>query len=223
VDQTQTAVRTIVKDTTPPRLIITQPGTTFGIGAGGCTIVPGAQLFNCTVSGATDPDAILTINNIRYKVDSAGFFQQDVQISYDQATIEIAATDSMGNRVSAIITRAINVSEIGYVEITVSPSTIVANGTSTAVVTVNTMNILKQPINAAVTLSATPGGSLASNAFTTSGGVGSTTFTAGVGSIQNPVTITAASGAVSSTAILLLTPDKPPTPGKINEIFACTQ
>jgi hypothetical protein len=201
----------ITKDTTPPRLIINQPGATFSVNNGGCTLMDSS--IQCNIIGLTEPDVMLTINGIRVNVQPDGSFQQTVDLSYDQTTIEIAALDAAGNRGTAIITRVLNKDSVGYIELSVTPSSMKADGQSQAVVTVTTLNLLKQRIDARVDLQATTGGTLADTSLSTVGGSASTFFTAGVGSIPNTVTITAFSGSVSSIATLFLFPDRPPTPG----------
>lgn len=212
----QTITRTVTKDTTPPVLIISQPAAGFGINTGGCELY--ASGIRCAIIGRTEADAILTINGARYPVESDGSFEHAIVLSYDQSTINVAATDAMGNRTTALLTRSINRAEIGYIEITVSPDSIVANGRDTAIVSVVTLNLLRERIDAPVVLSFTPGGdpelagSISPATLMTSGGAGTAVFTAGIEPAT--VTITASSGSLSSRATLVLRPDRPPKPGE---------
>ncbi len=206
-DKIATVTRTYTKDTTPPRLIIVQPGATFGIG-GGCSVLEAEKALSCTVIGQTESDATLTINNARCKVESDGSFQQDIRISYEQATIEIAVADVLGNRTSTILTRVINRAEVGYLDLTVSPAEITADGVSTANISVAARNILNEPVNTTVMFSASAGGSLRDTALATSAGAASTVFTAGVLAAPTQVTITASAGPITTSRTIMLNPDR---------------
>jgi hypothetical protein len=210
-DKSQSIVRTVVKDTTPPMLIVIQPPASFGIGAGGCA-VEGTQI-RCTVMGQTEPDAQLMINGATFRVESDGSFRQDVTMSFDKSTMDISVSDAMGNRTTVMLTRTVERSAVSYLEVTVTPGSIVGDGQSEAAVTVRALNILREPVDAVVTLRASGGGGrLGAVTLTTSGGTAATTFTAGVLDRKASVTITAASGAVSASAALTVTPDRPPIP-----------
>ncbi len=214
----QSMTRTVYKDTTAPMLIINQPGASFGLDSGVCMLA--GDGIQCSIIGQTEFDAALTINGMRYTVEADGSFQQTVMLTYDQTTIDIASTDAMGNRANAILTRVIDRAKVGYVEVSVSPGAITADGQSSAAVTVTTLNLLREPVDAVVTLSATGGGYFSNSASSvtvqTAGGTGSEVFRAGTGSITSSVTITATGGGLSGTTVLILNPDRPPAPGTDN-------
>lgn len=200
----------VIKDTTPPMLIVTQPSATFGLDSGACALAGG--IIECLVIGQTEENADVSVNNTRVKVESDGSFTHTVSSTYDETTIEIAATDGAGNRTSQILTRDIDRQGVGYIEINASPSSIAGNGRATSIITVRTLNLLREPVSATVTLTATSGGSLADSSLSTSAGAAQTTFTAGISASVKSVTITAAHGAIASSVSLTITPDSPPVP-----------
>jgi len=197
-------------DTTPPMLQISQPAGVFSPNAYGCS-AQGTVSINCVITGLTDPKAVLTINDIRcMSVKTDGSFSCPVTVDYSAPVIEIDATSPSGNRTSTILKRDIDSKKAEYLEVAVSPATMTANGQNTAAITVRTTNLLRDPVSASVTLQATTGGVLSQSVITTdSTGVGTATFRAGVGGAVNTVAITAATGTLSATANITLTPDVP--------------
>lgn len=204
----QSITRTVIKDTMPPLLIVTQPSVSFDTTSGAC--MASGETIVCHVIGQTEPGAELNINNVRYRVEADGSFNATIMLSSADTIINIAASDSMGNRTTTILTRAINAETVEYLDVTVSPASITANGQDTAAITVTAYNFLHQPVNTSVSISATTGGMLSAGSVTTAGGVGTVTFTAGSGSVLNVVTITAMTGGKTATTSLTLTPDIPP-------------
>ena len=207
--KSQTMTRVVYKDTTPPRLVVSQPAASFTVGSGAC--MPIGDAVQCTISGLTEPDVELSINNERCEVKDDGSFLQVIMLSLTQTTINVSATDRAGNRTTNLLTRAIDTTAVEYLEISVSPSQITANNQDTAIITVNTYNLLREPVSATLSITTTYGGTLSSSSITTSGGTGTATFTAGTGSTMNVVTITATSGGKTASTSLTLAPDIPPT------------
>ncbi|HOO56937.1 MAG TPA: FecR domain-containing protein [bacterium] len=204
----QSVTRTVIKDTTAPLLVISQPTAVFGPDTGGCMLV--GSHIQCTVIGQTEPGAVLTINDTDYQVEPDGSFAHTVVLAFDEPTMNIAATDSSGNRATRLLNRVVDRNIAEYLEIEISPSAITANGQDTATVTVHAYNLLREPVDVFVSVLSTGGGILYQNGLVTVGGTAATTFTAGVSSIPNTVTFTATSGFVSTSATLLLNADVPP-------------
>lgn len=204
----QTVTRTVHLDSTAPMLIVTQPEASFDAYSTGCSRA--GDFVICTVAGQTDPGAALTINNSQLEVAPDGSFSHHVVLDFEQTTINVSATDDAGNRATVLLTRKIDESRIESLDITVSPASLVADGQSTAVVTVHTYNYLNEPADGIVTLTVTSGGTLDTWSLTTENGSASTTFTAGIGSAAGAVTITAAHDSLSASAIISLMPDIPP-------------
>lgn len=208
-EDVQTVRRKVTVDTKAPVIIVTQPaGPTFGPGTGGCAYNGG--ILQCTVTGRTEPDALLTVNNIRGRLNQDGSFTQTVRLTSPGDVIEISATDAAGNRSAVLLSRAIDRNRIEKLQVSVSPGVLIANGQNTAMITVRTLNFFGEPVSGEVSLSATFGGSLSSSTLLSAGGFGIVTFTAGIGGTMNTVTITAMSGGVSSSTTLTLLPDIPP-------------
>jgi hypothetical protein len=209
-DKTDTMVLTVIRDSTPPILILTQPaGGSFGAPADGCAFT--GNSVQCTIIGLTEPGALLTIDNVAYPVQADGSFSAVITVPITQESIVAASSDALGNRTSLVLIRAINPNAVTYLTVTVSPSTLTANGQNTAMITIQAQNFFMDPVDATATLTATAGGTLSSSSVILPGGTGAAIFAAGVGNTVNPVTITATSGGVTGSAILTLTPDAPPT------------
>jgi hypothetical protein len=210
-ENTQSVSITVTKDSMPPRLMITQPsGDSFDVsGENGCVLA--GDSIECTIIGQTESGVTLIINGMRTQVEQDGSFSSVVRIPLNATMINIAAADPAGNRATVILSRKIDQNKIAYIEIMVSPETIVANRVDTATISIKTLNFLKQPIDASVMLNATYGGTLSTSVVSTTGGMATAVFSAGVGgNAPNVVTITARSGIVFADARLTLLPDVPP-------------
>ncbi len=222
---------TVIRDTTPPSIIVMQPGTTFGTSSPGCELIYDATItrslrsaamppnaIRCEIIGRTESSANLIINNKQYQVETDGSFTAAVTTRIDANTIDIASTDQAGNRASAIVTRVfdetavIDRTAVSFIEVSASPAVITSNETDTATIFINTFNLYREPVAATVTVTATSGGRLStSHVITSAEGAGTVTFTAGAGGTTiEVVTISVTSGSISASTIITLSPDLPP-------------
>ncbi len=205
----ESATIKIYREPGSPKLIVTSPSKRFDDSSGVCSI--SGTTFYCTVTGKTDPGAVLTINNERVDVMDDGSFSHTISLDHTETRIIVTARDADGAESFEILDRVIDPERVAFVIVTVSPASIVADNVSTASVTVTALNLLSEPVDGVgVTLVSTSGGYLTGTTLTASGGTVSTTFHAGIGSVVNPVTITATSMGISGSAILTLLPDAPP-------------
>ena len=129
------------------------------------------------------------------------------------ANITVAAEDDAGNRTTAVIDR--NLNEVASMEITATPAEVVANGQNTVTVSVQALNLLREPVDGArITLSLSGVGSLAEYAVTTSGGGADTVFSPGYQGDDSVVTITAEADGISDSATIDVLGDFPPVPNR---------
>jgi hypothetical protein len=197
------ATRTVVMDTTPPLLDISMPTSDLDINSGGCSLV-GTGIV-CSIAGKTERDANLTINGKSLAVKPNGSFTGKINLDFsDQIIINIAATDPLGNRTTKLLRRDVDTNAVAYLDITVSPDTIYADGKDTAAVIVSASNLIHEPVRATVNLSTTKDGSLGRSVLVTDGGSSTTLFYAGVRGKSVNVTITATSGGITATKTFIL-------------------
>ncbi len=208
----QSIIRRVTKDTTPPRLLITRPAQSFDVGAGDCYTE--TEMIYCNIVGLTEFGAQLQINGLRVRVEEDGSFSHLIQLGKEETTINVNATDNAGNRANAILTRIINRSTTENLELTVTPTTISGDGQSTAIATIKTTNFLGEPTSASVLLTATYGVTPQSMTVISENGMATVMFTAGVPASPTNVILTAVmagqSGSITKQASLMLTPDVPP-------------
>ncbi|HOO56112.1 MAG TPA: FecR domain-containing protein [bacterium] len=202
----------VTRDSIPPFLDTVNTLTSFGLMSNNCLVSEAG--VRCIITGTTEPDATLSVDGKSYDINNDGSFSVEVTIPYDFIGISIAAKDPAGNITSKIVRRATDRSRVEYLDIAISPSSIVANKQDTAIITITALNLFREPVNQTLSISATSGGSLSSNTVTTVNGIGTVTFTAGAGSILSNTTITVTNGVISSSANIVLLPDTPPLPSE---------
>lgn len=201
-------------DSKAPRLIITHPsGSTFDPTAGDC--VPTGGIYHCLITGQTEPGAILTINDVQFPIDVDGSFAQTVSITDQAVLIRISSAFPEGQTSTVPIKRRGGAGGVEFIELRVTPASLVANGANTANITVTTRNLSMIPVSATVLLFSSSGGVVTPSSLTTGAdGTGNATFTSGLETESKTVTITARSGLKTGTTTLLLLPSSvvPPHP-----------
>ena len=201
----------VIPDTEPPVLIVSQPQSSFTVDGSICARA--GDSIQCVVSGVTEPGAKLIINNTLIIVGPDGSFSQTITLGKYDLDIQVSAEDAASNRATSVIRRI--PSDVETLDVIVTPAQIVANGQNTAAVSVTAKSFLGQALSGkTVTFSVSGGGSVSpASAVTDASGAAATTFTAGVSAVElTTITITAASGGVSGAAALNLQGDFPPAP-----------
>lgn len=90
-------VRTVIFDKTPPKIELAQPPPNFTLAADEKSLL---------ISGKSEPDVTLYVNNQQVIVDNEGGFGVTVSIPVDEVVLRLEATDPAGNRI--VLERSIN-------------------------------------------------------------------------------------------------------------------
>lgn len=208
--KTRTEKIKVYREPAGPELTVFSPAGVFDDRSGECGLA--GTILYCTVTGRTEPGAVLTINNQRIDVRDDGSFSHTVPMAHTETRILVIARSADGAESIRILSRNIDRERVAYIDVYVSPQSIVADNVSSANVSVRILNLLGNPVEGArIKLDNTSGGYLDATTLTSGAdGTVSTTFNAGIGSTVKPVTITATSMDITGTAILTLLPDAPP-------------
>lgn len=191
-----------------PSLVVIQPQGTFSVDGGSC--VRQGSAIRCTVTGFTDPGVKLLINGINYRIADDGSFSQEILLDPYAAAIEVSAENDAGERTFALLSR--DLTQAAYLELTATPSQVVANGVNTVALSVRALNFMNEPVNGGTVTLFAGSGSVTPASVVITGGAGAAVFTPPLASADTTVTITAISGGLTDTAAITVLGDFPPMP-----------